>query len=456
MKIVLFLFFAAASAQTVDYSRAEATRPFRQVSSAPSGACFASEGWRELTTNGALYRCVNGLWSELTAGLGGASTITAENNTVAFAATAVRYGNTTYAIANGTCTFSMGNGEVYVYVNYAGNLICHYDSDLVTTPPTVTGSFAPLGTGTPGYPENSIPLAFITLTAGVPVVTRSDLSTLSTVALLAGSGILVQQVAGVATVLIDPAQIPTLGGTNTFTGSLDFALAQSVRLPTFASNPATCSVGMLGHNSTATAGQICTATNTWSRITTGFVPWSRSVPMAARSSSGTGLWGPGVFAPTTNGMGVTEGGGTAPWALVAGTFPTSATTTANVMMARLPASLDITGGLNVRLWYAPGTGASAGQTIAWTVATSCIGPSDTVSLTGTGPTFNAANTFTTTGLAASTSWRFYTISGSVTTTGCDAGDILWLQIQRVATSDTLSATALLLEVEVSGRMTGVN
>jgi hypothetical protein len=54
-----------------DASSALATRPFRQVTATPTGPCFSAEGWRENVTDGKLYRCYLGLWTEFSSGSAG-------------------------------------------------------------------------------------------------------------------------------------------------------------------------------------------------------------------------------------------------------------------------------------------------------------------------------------------------------------------------------------------------
>jgi hypothetical protein len=54
----------------VNQSGATTTRPFREVTSDPSGAC-ADTTWRYNTANGKLWRCLLGTWTEFTSGGGG-------------------------------------------------------------------------------------------------------------------------------------------------------------------------------------------------------------------------------------------------------------------------------------------------------------------------------------------------------------------------------------------------
>jgi hypothetical protein len=108
----------------------------------------------------------------------------------------------------------------------------------------------------------------------------------------------------------------------------------------------------------------------------------------------------------------------------------------------LPA--DWTGALDaVLVWH---TTATAGD-VVWQLATVCVADAETGD-----PAFNAASTVTDT--AKGTTLQFNTASlSSITTTGCAAGEVLFLKLTRdpAHASDTLAATARLVALELSVR-----
>jgi hypothetical protein len=83
----------------------------------------------------------------------------------------------------------------------------------------------------------------------------------------------------------------------------------------------------------------------------------------------------------------------------------------------------------------------------WTVATTCI--ADTEGLLA--PTYNATQSVAKANNATANTRNSASIT-SITTTGCAAGETLFLKIGRDG-SDTLAATATLLGVELTYRRT---
>jgi len=80
MKTIIFIFASVLTAQTVpvrtnqqflagvDASGATVVKPFKSVSSAPSGACANAAEWQYLITTGKLYHCLSGTWTEFQSG----------------------------------------------------------------------------------------------------------------------------------------------------------------------------------------------------------------------------------------------------------------------------------------------------------------------------------------------------------------------------------------------------
>lgn len=102
---------------------------------------------------------------------------------------------------------------------------------------------------------------------------------------------------------------------------------------------------------------------------------------------------------------------------------------------------DFTSTVDVNLWWY--TTATAGD-VVWQVATICVGNTETGD-----PAFNAASTVTDTAHGTTNQYNLATITG-LTTTGCAAGEVLYLRVFRDPTAggDTLAATARLVGVEL--------
>ena len=131
------------------------------------------------------------------------------------------------AIAAGGATFTAGSGDVKVFIDASNNLVCHMATGIAAT---LTGSLACSNVTTPAYPVNSIPIADLTIAAGTFYVTidSDDRAFLSNRGISAGTGISIADAGGVASIGIDTATVPQLGGTNEFTGSNDFSAATVV------------------------------------------------------------------------------------------------------------------------------------------------------------------------------------------------------------------------------------
>ena len=109
---------------------------------------------------------------------------------------------------------------------------------------------------------------------------------------------------------------------------------------------------------------------------------------------------------------------------------------------QLPA--DFTGAIDALLvWH---TTATSGD-VVWQLQTICVADAETGD-----PAFNTASTVTDTAKGTTLQFNTATIAG-VTTTGCAAGEVLFLKLTRdpVHASDTLAATARLVSLELTVR-----
>ena len=132
-----------------------------------------------------------------------------------------RVGNTTFSISSpvtAAITGSTASDLALIYIDSAGNLTIA-DS---TAPITCTG--CTYLSGISQFPANCIPLWSWTIVGGALTAGggRDYRALLSTTPVLAGTGIQVSRSSGIATVAIDPTSIPTLSGTNAFTGNNTF------------------------------------------------------------------------------------------------------------------------------------------------------------------------------------------------------------------------------------------
>ncbi len=153
--------------------------------------------------------------------------------------------------------------------------------------------------------------------------------------------------------------------------------------------------------------------------------------------------GPGWDLPTSNAPSASCYG-TSPQRFGGLDFADGAAALTSTTHLRLPA--DWTGSIDVAfLWF---SGSTSTNSAVWTLATACIADGEDL-LT---PTFNTAQTVADANNATANTRNSATIS-SITTTGCAVGETLFLRIGRDPTngSDTLAATAVLLEFEVTLR-----
>lgn len=106
---------------------------------------------------------------------------------------------------------------------------------------------------------------------------------------------------------------------------------------------------------------------------------------------------------------------------------------------RLPATWS--GAIDVNFnWF---TSATTGNAI-WQIQTGCAAPGTTVMTSG--PALNTANTVSDTATGTANSMNTATITG-ITTTGCSAGQEMWVAVSRAHT-DTVAASIALVSVEL--------
>ncbi len=132
-----------------------------------------------------------------------------------------RVGNTTFSFsspATAVITGGTASDLALIYIDSAGNLTVADNS----APITCTG--CTYLSGISQFPANSIPLWSWTIVGGALTAAggRDYRAVLSTNPVIAGTGIQVTPSSGVATVAIDPTSIPTLSGSNAFSGSNTF------------------------------------------------------------------------------------------------------------------------------------------------------------------------------------------------------------------------------------------
>jgi len=142
-------------------------------------------------------------------------------STLSVAAGRARIGNyAPVSIAAGTATFTVGTGNVKVFIDTNNNLVCHMQTGVSATN---TGGLVCSNVASPSYPANSIPIANVTVTSTVPEITSDDRAFLTNRGVSAGTGISITDSGGVASIGIDTATVPQLGaGSNDFTGSATF------------------------------------------------------------------------------------------------------------------------------------------------------------------------------------------------------------------------------------------
>jgi hypothetical protein len=214
----------------VDFSTANATRPFKSGTTFPS-LCAVGEMFFKIDgpAGANLYGCTAlNSWSlESTSGGGpgagmvsqlgdfavvrtSATVLTIGANCSASTPCQVRFGNVVYAVLVGpaSLTISAGSVPAYIYVTSAGALTCASASD------TLVGSGCTVTTGS-AFPPDSTPLFIWTATTGTWDATggADNRALLSTQVNLPGAGVNVTHASGKDTFSLDTAYFSVTGNT---------------------------------------------------------------------------------------------------------------------------------------------------------------------------------------------------------------------------------------------------
>lgn len=185
-----------------------------------------------------------------------------------FEAGRVRIGNVTCTKAAAAWDFTgaTGSGVALAYISDNCNLVIEYPSAV-----SVTGSAAAqliaTAVTTPAVPAGAIPLAEVTFTDGLITAVADRRAMLGSQPVLAGFGIAVDHSGGLAAIGIDPVTVPTLAGSNTFTGEVNASSAAQTAPHRLAdADPAVCDASRREtyRNRITNKVRVCTATNTWS------------------------------------------------------------------------------------------------------------------------------------------------------------------------------------------------
>ena len=210
----------------VDFRAATATAPFKTGTTLPS-ACQTGEAFfkTDVTAGQNLYGCVaTNTWAVQSSGGGSPLPLNdfqpaVNGQMLTIAEGRARIGN--YApvvIAGGAVAFTSGGGNVKVFIDGSNNLVCYMQTGIAAS---ASGALACSNVSTPTYPANSIPIANVTVTAAVPVLTSDDRAFLTNRGVSAATGISISDSGGVASIGIDTATVPQLGaGSNDFTGAI--------------------------------------------------------------------------------------------------------------------------------------------------------------------------------------------------------------------------------------------
>jgi hypothetical protein len=129
----------------------------------------------------------------------------------------------------GTVT-GTGNGTAYLYGNQYGSVTLEVpaSSGVIAV---CSGTCIVNQVTSPAAPANGAPLAKVVISAGAWGAVTDSRAFLRARSLTAGTGITVNESGGGASMSIDPALVPQLGGANVWTGSNDFSSAASFQMP---------------------------------------------------------------------------------------------------------------------------------------------------------------------------------------------------------------------------------
>jgi hypothetical protein len=300
--------------RNVDFTNAGETKPFQTGSVLPT-ACNVGDAF--LSTSAVpgqnLYICTAagnpGTWTVQGGSGAGAATSFSALTDFKISATPpaaiitcpsgqcqIRIGEKDYFFtANSSATALTGSGGssvVFFYVDASGVMDFGYDGNIVTGA-TLTG-FTGVS-GVTNFPANTIPLANCSVASNQFGACTDDRTVLNRAVIDQGAGVIVMQnpTTGHTQVSVNPATVPLLGTTNTFSGALNDFGGSQIRVTTGAGVPrqAVCTgpstVGYLYVRSDAAAANssvyACdlTGPSTWA--------WELIQPVVSGSSGGGSL-----------------------------------------------------------------------------------------------------------------------------------------------------------------------
>ncbi len=324
------------------------------------------------------------------------------NGTFAVMATGAR--QLTLIGVNGTgCSYTgggvvagTGSGTAYLYGNPSGSVTLETpaSSGVIVR---CAGTCIVNQVTSPATAVNGVPLASVVISGGAWVAATDLRAFMRTRNLTAGTGMTMNETGGGASVSIDTALVPQLGGANVWTGSNDFSSAASFRLPAktfFAEYEAATCV-----NGTAT-----------SRLSSG----GEYQPVASC-----------VTGHTNTALGVLKFGH---WAV-------------NEVHGHLLLPEDWAGTLEVRaLWRAE----QASGNVVWGAQAACAGQGESAD-----PAFGTPVLATVTANTTANTLAMTTL-GPVPAQGCAAGEVLFFRLYRDGPSagDTMGGDAHLVSVRV--------
>jgi hypothetical protein len=181
-----------------------------------------------------------------------------------------RFGTRVYSYtepATATITAGSGQGRAVVYIAETGRIVLEHPA-AAGLAVTTEGLDAQAVT-TPSVPPSGIPVAEIDIAGGQWTTLTSSVSTLSASPLVAGFGIAVTEASGLSRIDIDGGIIPTLGGTNAYTGAqLAHQATKTAPVRTAALDPPTCDASSreMLFNTTTNTLKTCTAPDIWTPV----------------------------------------------------------------------------------------------------------------------------------------------------------------------------------------------
>lgn len=433
--ILLALYALSAHAQTPDYGRsfrgvvdanlASRTRPFRQVSSAPTTGCSSTNAGEFVTLSPSfdLYRCNGTSWSLYSSGGGGASSVaqltdmqvTNSGATATIAAGVARVGAVTTAYAGGSVTVSAGTASPGLWIgwNPSANRVAVGVASAVTASCTGSDCFP----GSTGFDPAWIPIATCPVSSGTVSACTSLRSVVGADKFVAGTGVLLPSpnANGTQPIQIDTAEVPRyLSGTG---------------VPAMA-----CSVGQFYVRTTGTPSlYICTTTNTWTLAGGGGVG-VKSQYFGATVGGIT--YGPGFAAGDVGPSTATLGGTGHRFT----TIQFSGTADNDVSFS-FPIPADYTSGLKLTLhWHGNTSGV-----VRWATSTVCEG-----STVNSSDPVTPGNTVAVNTTLSGAAWQLRLTDFTQTAT-CAAGNFARVNIKSLGAdgADTNSDARYLLGVTVS-------